>query len=244
MKNPLKELQSIVDRTTASKDSLKVLEAGCGSVSNIRLGPNAYIVGLDVSSEQLARNRAVHHKILADLEACELPASEYDVIVCWDVLEHLGQPLGVLRKFFSTIKHDGLIILAFPNVLSLKGLVAKYTPFRFHTLVSQFVYGARVGSPGYEVCPTVLRYCIAPNAIARYAARHGCDVPFAVVFESGMQRKFRERCGLVKTRWWLFRTLVKLLTFGCVDAEGTDCIMVLRPSPSSVRLRPRCTRES
>jgi len=244
MKNPRNELQSIVDRITASKNSLTVLEAGCGSLSNIRLGPNAYIVGLDVSPEQLARNRAVHHKIVADLEAHELSASAYDIIICWDVLEHLGQPLRVLRKFFTAITHDGIIILAFPNVLSLKGLVAKYTPFRFHTLVSRFVYRDRVGSPGYEVCPTVLRYSIAPNSVARYAARHGCDVAFAAVFESGMQKKFRERCGLVKTRWWLFRTLVRALTFGCVEAEGTDCIMVLRPSVDSLHPGTSCTQVS
>src|SRR5713226_8927888 len=141
MKNPLDELQSIVDRTTASKDSLKVLEAGCGSLSNIRLGPNVYIVGLDVSAEQLARNRTVHQKIVADLETHTLPDYEYDLIICWDVLEHLGQPLLVLRKFFKAIKQDGIIILAFPNVLSLKGLIAKYTPLRFHTLISRWIYG-------------------------------------------------------------------------------------------------------
>ena len=236
MKNLLDELQSIVDRASASKDSLKVLEAGCGSLSNIRLGANAHVVGLDVSPRQLARNRAIHEKIVADLEKHDLPASEYDIIVCWDVLEHLGRPLGVLRRFFTAIKHDGIIILAFPNVLSVKGLVAKYTPFRLHALASRFVYGDRVGSPGYEVCPTVLRYSIAPNAIARYAVRHGHDVSFFAVFESGMQQKFRERLGLVKTRWWLFRAAVRLVTLGWLDAEGTDCIMVLRRSASSVRL--------
>jgi SAM-dependent methyltransferase len=244
MNNPLEELQAIIDRATASKDSLTVLEAGCGSLSNITLGPNVYIVGLDVSAEQLARNRTVHQKIVADLETHALPDSEYDLIICWDVLEHLGQPLAVLRKFFNAIKQDGIIILAFPNVLSLKGLIAKYTPFRFHTLVSGWIYGDRVGSAGYEVCPTVLRYAIAPNAVARYAARHGCDVPFAAVFESGMQKRVRERCGLVKTRWWLFRALVRLLTFGWVDAEGSDCILVLRPSVSSIRLLPSSPRAS
>jgi len=244
MKNPLEELQAIIDRATASKDSLKVLEAGCGSLSNITLAANVYVVGLDVSAEQLARNRAVHQKIVADLETHTFPDSEYDLIICWDVLEHLGQPLAVLRKFFRAIKQDGIIVLAFPNVLSLKGLITKYTPFRFHRLVSGWIYGDRVGSPGYEVCPTVLRYAIVPTAVARYAAQHGCDVRFISVFESGMQKRVRERFGLVKTRWLLLRVLVRLLTFGWVDAEGSDCILVLHPSASSIPLRPSSTRAS
>jgi SAM-dependent methyltransferase len=231
--SPRVQLQSTIDRLLASRGAIRVLEAGCGSLTNVKLGAGAYVVGLDVSAEQLQRNRSVQEKVQADLETCELPESAYDVIVCWDVLEHLSRPRAVVAKFFRAVKDGGIIILAFPNLLSVKGIAAKCTPFAVHQIVNRFVYGDRVHRPGYQVFPTYLRYSMAPAVLRRYAVANGFAVEFFSIHESGMQKKFRAKCGLVDARWHVIRTLVRRLSLGAIDPEGTDCMLVLRKAGAS-----------
>src|SRR3990172_6860125 len=102
--NKIEELQAVINRLLNGKKSIKALEAGCGSMSNINLGSNAYIVGIDVSERQLKNNTIVHEKILGDIQTYELPKSEYDVIFCWDVLEHLSKPQMALLNLVKAVK--------------------------------------------------------------------------------------------------------------------------------------------
>jgi SAM-dependent methyltransferase len=230
MLDPATQVQAVLDRfTTGRMRRLEVLEAGCGSLSNIRLGPNVHVVGLDRSAEALAQNMFIHERIQADLEICDLGDSRYDLIVCWDVLEHLADPVNVLRKFLRAVVPGGLVLLAFPNVLALKSLVAKYTPLSFHLLVHRLIYGRRAGvAPGYEVCPTHLRYSIAPRSIVRLAGRHGFDLELFSLYESGMQRRFRAKLALVGSLWRAVRFLTRALSAGLIDAEATECVLILR----------------
>ena len=228
--DPSQQLQSTLDRFFAEQPRrIKVLEAGCGSLSNVRLSSDAHIVGIDVSAEALAQNTTIHERIQADLETAPLGDSEYDLIVCMDVLEHLANPRNVVGKFLKAIKPDGLVVLAFPNVLSVKGLVAKYTPFRFHLFVHRLLYGAKTrAAAGYEVCPTYLRYSIAPRSLAEFAIHRGFDVVLCFIYESGMQRRLRERFGLAGNRWTLAQRVVRLLSMGSISATCSDCVLVLR----------------
>jgi SAM-dependent methyltransferase len=239
MNDPTAQIQSALDRFVAGQSHpLRVLEAGCGSLSNIKLGSDVHVVGIDVSAEALAQNATIHERVQANLETFDLGNAEYDLIVCWDVLEHLAKPTNVVRKFLRAVKPGGLILLALPNVLSIKGLVAKYTPLSFHLFVHRLIYGQRAGNaPGYEVCPTYLRYSIAPRSIARLAMHHAFDVDLFSIYESGMQRRFRERFGLVGKPWQIVRVVVRLLSVGVIDAEATDCILILRRPRLPVRLQ-------
>src|SRR5579862_6866063 len=82
------------------RDRLKVLEAGCGSSSHVRLPGTVHAVGIDISAEQLAKNTAVQEKILGDIQQYRLPRGEFDVTVCWMVLEHLSNPGDALLNLF------------------------------------------------------------------------------------------------------------------------------------------------
>ncbi|MCX6866970.1 MAG: class I SAM-dependent methyltransferase, partial [Verrucomicrobia bacterium] len=97
-------------------DSPRILEAGCGSSSNIPIHPNAHVVGIDISAEELDKNTSVHEKIVGDLETCELPKNAFDLVVCFDVLEHLHRPALAMASMASAVRPGGLLLLAFPNV--------------------------------------------------------------------------------------------------------------------------------
>lgn len=238
---PLGQAQALLDAMAGARARLTVLEAGCGSLSSVRMPVTARIVGVDISAEQLERNTTVHEKIQADLQTCDLPRGAYDVVVCWDVLEHLPEPRQALEKLFAGVAPRGLIVLAFPNVLSLKGIVAKFTPLLVHEVVNRFVYGERTHQAAYQVFPTYLRWAIAPQSVVQMAVERGFAVELSAIYESGMQQKFRRKIGLTGIPWKAMRSLVRLLTVGVIDPDGTDCLLVLRRAWPITRLTETVT---
>ena len=111
----------VTNQLLNGKPRIKLLEAGCGSYTHIKFNPEVYAVGIDISKEQLERNVTVQEKILGDLEQYPLPRDEFDVAICWMVLEHLPNPQQAMRNMFDCVKPGGLVILGFPNLLSIKG---------------------------------------------------------------------------------------------------------------------------
>jgi len=94
-----------------SNEPVFVLEAGCGSLSRIKVPTNSIIIGIDISTGQLGLNKDLNLKVCADLQDVGLRANSIDVICCWDVLEHLEYPQRVLCSFYDCIRLGELIIL-------------------------------------------------------------------------------------------------------------------------------------
>src|SRR5258708_26398160 len=140
MSQEIQNLQFFLDRELFSHSSVRVLEAGCGSASNLNFAGQVQLVGIDISEKQLARNTVLHEKIVGDVQSYEFPPDSFDAIICSDVLEHLSQPELPLRQFAHAIKPGGLVILTLPNVLSLKGFVTKILPHTFHNLTCRYIY--------------------------------------------------------------------------------------------------------
>jgi 2-polyprenyl-3-methyl-5-hydroxy-6-metoxy-1,4-benzoquinol methylase len=149
MRQPLQEMVSLYQHFDEFKEALlylhqyqgrmeglNVLEAGCGAKSNLNL-INCVLTGIDISQNQLNRNSSLQFKVCADLQtyANEAWSRSFDLIVCWDVLEHPESLPVVFKKFSSWIKNDSSrLILVFPNAQTLKGYVTKYSPSFLHRL--------------------------------------------------------------------------------------------------------------
>lgn len=209
-------------------DSPRILEAGCGSGSNIFIPVNAHVVGIDISSEELDKNAAVHEKIVGDLETYELPGDAFDLVVCFDVLEHLRRPQLAMASMASSVKPNGLLLLAFPNVHSLKAVMAKYTPLWFHCAINGFVYGKRAGDPGYINFPTVLDASISPYRMADFAEVHGFDVQLAALRQSGVQKRFFRKILLGQPGAVVVDWLVRVVSFGRLSVKESDCVFLLK----------------
>lgn len=143
-----------------------VLEAGCGRFKHFDYPDTMRICGLDISPEQLARNEYAAEKFLGDVQTFELDR-QFDVVVSIFVLEHLTDPQAALENMLGWTKPGGLLVLAVPNALSLKGLVTRYTPFWFHHLAYRLIYRTE-----YSIFPTTMKFCIAPRALKRTLAAH------------------------------------------------------------------------
>src|SRR5260370_6841466 len=103
MDRQISMVQAIVDKMCARGDTVRVLEAGCGSRSFIQFGPKPYLAGIDVSQEQLQKNTLLQEKILGDIETFPLPPPSFDILIFWDVLEHLPHPHTALLNFLPPV---------------------------------------------------------------------------------------------------------------------------------------------
>lgn len=230
----LEQLQHVLKEEVFTKPQLTVLEAGCGSSSNFELPQSARVVGIDISQTELDKNTVVSEKICGDVQTHPLPKNNYDLIVCWDVLEHLERPELAMNSFVNAAKPGGYILLAFPNVQSVKGIVTKFTPFSVHKSFYKLVYGAEAGEIGVMPFPTYLRWTISKNNVKKFADSNGLHTAFDSISESGLQRRFRERVHLKGYAAEFIDGLAKTFTLGTVNLFDSDCIYLFRKPGEAV----------
>jgi len=212
-----------VNALLCDKKQIWMLEAGCGSASHVHVKAAANIVGIDISEEQLRLNTSIQEKIHGDLQDFPLPRNKFDVVVCWYVLEHLDRPQDALRNLFASTRSSGLVILAFPNLLSFKGVGTKFTPFWFHILFYRFI---RYTSRPF---PTFLRREILPDRIVEFAEEQGLSVVFCELFEGSITKTLKRRIPVLQ---WIFGGLdwlVKFVSFGRLQSLLLDnCVLILQ----------------
>ena len=111
------------------KGSGSLLDVGCafGFFLDVARERGWRVSGVEIS-EHAARYASrelgldvVHH----DAETWTYPERSYDVITMWDLVEHLRDPKGTLRKLAGALKEDGILVLSTPDVDSLAARVMK-----------------------------------------------------------------------------------------------------------------------
>jgi SAM-dependent methyltransferase len=225
----LQPLQDVLDRALVSRDALVVLDAGCGASTHLSFRQPARLVGIDVSRRQLERHTVLDQKIVGDIQTHPFPAGTFDVVIAWQVLEHLPNPEQALERFRNALKDGGLLVLSLPNVLSVKGLVTKFTPHSFHVWAYRSLFGVKnAGTDERGPFPTFLRFSIRPSRIIRFAQENGFAIEYLHSFEWHRQTELRERIHLTGPAWSFVRSFVRVLSAGTVDAERTDLTIVLR----------------
>lgn len=216
------------------KSQIRVLEAGCGSASQIQFKAAVHIVGIDISADELDKNVAVQEKILGDIQDFPLPKDDFDVIVCWMVLEHLPRPQDALDNLFRAVKPGGLVILGFPNLASIKGMATKFTPFWFHELFYRYM---RHTSRHF---PTYLRTTILPQRLLQYATENGFSAPFCKIAEGGVSKKLRGRSALFDVGLSALDRSAWLVSLGKWQSALLDeCAVVLRKELETAELATR-----
>jgi 2-polyprenyl-3-methyl-5-hydroxy-6-metoxy-1,4-benzoquinol methylase len=222
--NFVREVSAVCNSASKGKTRIRLLEAGCGSSSHVEFKASVDTVGIDISREQLDRNTMMKEKILGDIQEYPLPKDEFDVVVCWWVLEHVSRPKDALANMFGAVKPDGLLVLAVPNLLSYKGIVTKFTPFWFHRLYS---YAMRWKSHPF---PTYLRATILPKNMIRLSQQSGFSPIYFKLFEGGtLIGRVRAWSRLIDLAFSAVTSALHALSFGKSDCLLlSECVMVLR----------------
>lgn len=228
-------LQQVFNHLKPDASNLKVLEVGCGSCSHVDLGRSPYIVGIDISEKQLDRNTVLSEKILGDIEQVDLPKETFDVAICWWVLEHLDHPQLALGNCVEALKEDGLLIIAVPNVMSLKGMITKYTPHAFHIWFYRFIFGEKDAGVNDQVpFRTFLRYALSPRSLRQFAQERDLSVEHFCLYENPRQTQLRHRNWLLNGAWHLLNILVGLVSLGMITVRDTDMILILQKTKAGV----------
>lgn len=228
----LEDFQRYIDASFAFSNPYQILEAGCGSMSKVSFPGEYRITGIDISEKQLARNEDLAEKICADIQYHDLGQERYDLIICWDVLEHLRRPELAMALFKNAVKINGLVILAMPNLLSLKGLFTKFTPHWVHVLYYRWILkrpeAGKLDTPPFK---TWLRWSITPGNIEKKMFR-GFSAEYYATRDSMVSQ-------LKKSHWYLYVVyqiisyILMILSLGYLGGmKNSDFIIVLKkPAP-------------
>jgi 2-polyprenyl-3-methyl-5-hydroxy-6-metoxy-1,4-benzoquinol methylase len=118
--------QAIACLEHARGDSLLDMPCGDGTLTSILAPSFSRIVGVDASSKHLALARenlpaAEFHEALIE----EFDTSErFDTITMINVLEHVVDPILVLRKAASLLSDDGILLVHVPNAKAINRRLA------------------------------------------------------------------------------------------------------------------------
>lgn len=225
------DLQAAVTRLLEGREPIAVLEAGCGSTGHIDLGDKLRLTGIDISENQLRRNAQLDERILGDIQSYRWPAPRFDAVVCWDVLEHLPRPAAALDNLFDAVKPGGIVVLAFPNLYSLKGLVTKLTPYFVHVWFYRLM-GDHRPMEEFDQFPTYLRPSMGPTPVRRHGQEKGFSVVYFRLYEGPVQAALRRRSRVADGFFGALGVASRALTLGRLDMNLSDCMLVFRkPAP-------------
>jgi 2-polyprenyl-3-methyl-5-hydroxy-6-metoxy-1,4-benzoquinol methylase len=198
--------------------------------------PGARVVGVDLLRSQLQRNTSTPHLAQGDVTALPVASASSDVVVCWDVLEHLPAPDRALAEIARVLRPGGVAVLALPNILSLKGLVTRFTPWWFHVWVYRRVLGdASAGTEAFDQFPTAFRFALRPAGLRRLAHAHGLHVESLGLYEGPVPQHLRRRHKAADIVLGAAGRLTRLASAGRYDTTLSDMVVVLsrHPEPRS-----------
>ncbi|MHC1635416.1 MAG: class I SAM-dependent methyltransferase [Candidatus Methanospirareceae archaeon] len=99
----------------------KILDIGCGEgyVSSVLVEDNE-VYGLEISEVAVEKAREKGIKALfSNLEHIPFPDKSFDVVLALDILEHLFDPIFVLREANRVLKDDGILLISIPNAANI-----------------------------------------------------------------------------------------------------------------------------
>jgi len=114
---------------------LKVLDLGCGEGygSNILASSAKSVIGVDLSEEAIGHAsenyKAENLKfIVGNVNKLPFEDGEFDAIVCFEVFEHVENPVELLKESHRLLKPKGKLLLSTPN----GAVKVSSTPNPFH----------------------------------------------------------------------------------------------------------------
>ncbi len=101
----------------------RLLDFGCGGGSYLtRMSQLGWqVTGLDCSTDAVrtVRDKLGHQAFLGTLPHSELHPGSFEAVTLWQALEHVHQPVEVLREAFRLLVPGGCLVVAVPNFDSL-----------------------------------------------------------------------------------------------------------------------------
>lgn len=177
----------------------RVLEAGGGSFSHFHVPQQADVYVLDIEHGQLVRNQTGGLGVQGDVQRLPVRDGVFDMIVCFNVLEHLPNPAAALDEMRRVLAPGGLLLVGCPERNSLKGWVTRLTPLWFHRWYYRSVVGKRDRGEGhYDAFATPFQPIVSGPAIKKWLLAQGLEAGFYRAYDGA--REYGITDGSFKTR--------------------------------------------
>lgn len=162
--------------------SFVVLDVGCGRGAygedpvqyrkNLRIlkGKVAKVIGIDVDQEAEGNPFLDEFHLVQDFK-WPINDDSIDLIVCDNVLEHIGDPDRFFAELARVLKNGGFLCLRTTNRWNYVGLAATLIPNRYHSAVTSFVQDNRKEE---DVFPTVYK-CNSTRRLKRMMVKCGFE---------------------------------------------------------------------
>jgi len=196
----------------------RLLDFGCGSGGFLRrmAGLGWRVTGLDAASTA-ARQAGDFPVHVGSLPHPELTPGSFDIVTMWHSLEHVHQPLAVLREARRVLVPGGRIFVAVPNIESL--------PFY---LFSRCWYGLDLPRHLTHFAPKTLRTMLETAGFRVESVR---SIRHSDWLRSSARLAQREGRGGLVSRFLRTKPLSKLAAWSCYAMGLSDCILATAQRP-------------
>lgn len=146
------------------------LGAGRGLVAQMAFrGLARRVVGVDLDP-RVGSNPNLDEGIVASATQLPFADSSFELVVCDNVLEHIGEPAGVMNEVARVLKPGGRFLAKTPNRSHYMPLISRLTPISFHRWVNRL--RGRDESDTFRTCYRIN----TPRDVEHYARCSGLEV--------------------------------------------------------------------
>ena len=100
-----------------------VLDAGCGAgygAAALAAAGALSVLGVDIAADAVSYAQEHYNRpglsfVAGDVAALNLPAATFDLIVSFEVIEHLDDPARLAQTAARLLKPDGILVVSTPN---------------------------------------------------------------------------------------------------------------------------------
>jgi SAM-dependent methyltransferase len=174
-------------------------------------------------------NTYAHDKLLGDLESFDYGLRRFDLVIVWDVLEHLRRPEAALERLTGVLKPGGRLVVVGPLTNALKAIVTRWTPHAVHVFFYKHFLGVeRAGEPGWP--PFRVEHASGAGAaqvISRLAGA-GLTIEAAQGFESSHVAALAAKSRLLLFAYRCVEALLSVASLGRFERGMTDFFVVAR----------------
>jgi SAM-dependent methyltransferase len=210
---------------------LSIYEAGGGSTSFLPLEVlrRARVTVVDIDEDQIRNNDYAQQTILGDIQTYRFAPDSFDLVICYNVIEHLPDVEAALSGFCQSLKQGGLMLIGAPNPKSLSGIVTKYSPHWFHVWFYRHVRGDKnAGRPGQAPFPTHFHPLVTLANLEAFAKDRGLEVICRKEYESPRFPEMRLRKPLLAALLDAAAVVMNFLVPGKLDVRHGDYHVILK----------------
>lgn len=218
-------------RRALPQGRLAIYEAGGGSSSFLPIDvlSRSQVTVVDIDEDQVRNNTYADEAILGDVQTYRFAPETFDVVICYNVLEHLPDVEAALLNFRDALKRGGMILIGAPNPRSLSGVVTKYSPHWFHVWFYRNVRGIKTaGLPGEAPFPTFFHPLVTLSKLEAFAAAQGLETIYRREVESPRYPEMRQRKPLLAALVDAGAAVMNAVLPGGTDVRRGDYHVILR----------------